>query len=587
MSDVEAGRTKASRGFRPRARALRRARRRGRRVLVGTLRRGGWARSRRDRNVPVPGVVDEFTRVLAAGWVAVPPGAAPVRVSLHIGRVEVASTWATAAGPAGPDPAGTRGPLELRTFRFKVRGIWRYAKRTHRITVRADGQPLPIVGHGMFLRPERSGRGTPAMLAERLAAGHVFSQTGSLQLSRKLDLEWQEEVLALYEGVCRVLREEFDHDAFVIYGSLLGAVRERGFIGHDLDFDAAYLSRHTDPAAAAEELQAIALRLIDAGFDVDCVRIALHIHAKSDPAIRIDLFHLFFDAEGVLSFPFGVAGTRAVRKEEWRGVEQRDFGDNQVLAPVCAEAVVEAIYGATWREPNPGFSWARDRRHKAAGAFVPPDGVAQVYWANLHSRSDAVVGGSPFAAALLDLPDLPDAVVDLGSGDGRDSLAFAAAGRTVLGLDRCPVGLRRARERAEQAGLTDLARFTACDLADTAAVRAAVGAARESAGEAPLLYYARFLFHAVPPEVQDGLLAEIAAAARPGDLLAAEFRVLADEPLPKLHRRAPRRFQDGPAFGRLLAGEHGFEVLDEWEGTGLSPYAAEDPVLYRLLARRR
>lgn len=98
----------------------------------------------------------------------------------------------------------------------------------------------------------------------------MFNQHGRLQLSKKLDTAWQAAVLDLYDGVSAVVRGDFGFDAFLAYGSLLGWVREGGFIGHDVDFDAAYLSEHTDPALAAAELRDIALRLIDAGFDVDC-----------------------------------------------------------------------------------------------------------------------------------------------------------------------------------------------------------------------------------------------------------------------------------------------------------------------------
>ncbi len=325
-------------------------------------------------------MVEEFSKVFAVGWVAVPAGAPPVRVTLQLGSTEVAAAWAESPVERGVDG-------EAREFRFKVRGIWDYARRSTRVSVRVDGRPLPITGHGMYLRPARNGKQSLQTLTERLAAGYVFSQTGELQLSRRLDAVWQREVLGLYDGVRAALAEDFGYDAFVIYGSLLGTVREGGVIGHDLDFDAAYLSRHADPALAGAELKAVALRLIERGFDVDCRRIALHIHAPSDPEIRIDLFHLFFDAEGVLGFPFGVAGTEDVRVEDWQGVVERPFGAARVLAPVNAEQVVQAIYGAGWRQPDPGFSWARDRTKKASGAFVPPEGCEDVRRANLAART--------------------------------------------------------------------------------------------------------------------------------------------------------------------------------------------------------
>jgi 2-polyprenyl-3-methyl-5-hydroxy-6-metoxy-1,4-benzoquinol methylase len=45
-------------------------------------------------------------------------------------------------------------------------------------------------------------------------------------------------------------------------------------------------------------------------------------------------------------------------------------------------------------------------------------------------------------------------VVDLACGDGRHSLAAAAVGAEVLGIDRDPLTLATARRKAEEAGLT-------------------------------------------------------------------------------------------------------------------------------------
>ena len=117
------------------------------------------------------------------------------------------------------------------------------------------------------------------------------------------------------------------------------------------------MSRHTDPAAVSAELKQIAFTLIDRGLDVEARTTALHIHHPEQSSTRIDLFHLYFDAAGALSFPFGRAGSLTVNKEDWRGTTEVPFAGRRVVAPVNAEQVVESIYGASWREPQPGFEW--------------------------------------------------------------------------------------------------------------------------------------------------------------------------------------------------------------------------------------
>ena len=59
-----------------------------------------------------------------------------------------------------------------------------------------------------------------------------------------------------------------------------------------------------------------------------------------------------------------------------------------------------------------------------------------------------------------------------------------------------------------------------------------------------------------------------------------------DEPNTKVHTSHYRRFQNAEEFRDSLVSTHGFEVLHFEEGTGLSPYKGEDPVLCRVVARR-
>jgi hypothetical protein len=49
--------------------------------------------------------------------------------------------------------------------------------------------------------------------------------------------------------------------------------------------------------------------------------------------------------------------------------------------------------------------------------------------------------------------------------------------------------------------------------------------------------------------------------------------------------RADRADRQRHYASSMLRAEYGFEVLHEEEGTGLSPYGTEDPVLYRVIAR--
>jgi SAM-dependent methyltransferase len=558
-------------------------------------------------------MVEEFSKRLVTGWISLPADAPPTKVDLYLGRLKVASTYATEDGAMSGSGSALRGgksadaprealvhkwqvPMikgpaddrrnsrqQVRTFAFRVRGIWPYVNKNTKISVRVAGRPLPIYKHGMFLSPRRNGAESMDVLRERLKQGYLLTQWGHIALSKKLDTEWQETVMNLYQRTRKILADEFGYDEFFVYGTLLGAVREGGYIGHDVDFDAAYVSKETDGRAAAHEFQQIALALIEHGLDVDAHVTALHITDPEDPGHRIDLFHTYFDDAGVMRFPFGVAGSSTVTRDDWQGTKSVDFPGGSGLVPVNDEQMVAHLYGEDWRQPKPGFNWNLDRTDSAPEGHLSPEQRTKVYWANFYSRN-RYTSGSTFFEFVNALPELPQNVLDIGCGDGRDSCAFGAAGRTVLGVDQSPVGIEHASAHAAEVGLSDKVAFRTCDVADTDDVGRAMEQFEEkSAG--PVAFYMRFFLHAIPEQVQADLMKAIETHARPGDWLVAEFRTDKDEANAKVHTKHYRRFQNAEAFRDSLHA-HGFEVTHFEEGTGLSPYKGEDPVLCRVVARR-
>lgn len=564
---------------------------------------------------PAPvGLVEVFTRRRVVGWVSVPAESPPTRVGLHVGALEVSATYATPDAPMSgftgedhdpedqgdrsdlgdrPVPVGGRpvpGPAgdhrnsrqQIRVFSFRIKGLWPYLRKSTRVTVRVDGRPLPIAGHGMFLTPPRAGRHRVDDLRALLEQGHVLTQTGEIELAKGMDEEWQDRVIRLYDRVRAVLQERHDHRPFLIYGTLLGLVREGGYLAHDADFDAAYLSDRRTGPEAAEELVEIGLSLVDAGLVVDARERLLHVHDPEDPAFRIDLFHVYADDRDCARFPWGVAGGTALPAQDLRDLEETDFPGGRALVPARAEAVVAHLYGEDWRQPKPGWTWDLARTDAALDGLLTDEQRSRVYWADFYARRDEVLPGSTFQAHLAGRDGTPPTVVDLGCGDGRDSCAFGETGRTVLGLDRSPVGVAHARQHAEARGLSDRVRFRICDASHPGELADALREGRAGRDE-PVLFYLRFFLHAVPAATQATLLRTIAAEARAGDLFAAEFRTDKDAATAKVHGEHYRRYQSAEAFLAELR-ELGYEVLEWVESAGLSPYGNEDPVLCRVLA---
>ena len=279
-----------------------------------------------------------------------------------------------------------------------------------------------------------------------------------------------------------------------------------------------------------------------------------------------------------------MAGISRLRGTASRETVEVGVPGGRALVPANAEEFVEHIYGSDWAQPKPGFNWNLDRTRSAPEAQLSPAQLSSLYWADFYARHE-YTSASTFCDFLLDRDDVPGTVIDLGCGDGRDSFGFGAAGRQVVGLDRSAVGIEHASARAASLGLAERVRFVCCDAADGPQLRAAVGDAL-AAADGAALFYLRFFLHAITEDVQDVVLGTLADLARPGDVLAAEFRTEADESTTKTHGGHYRRYQDGWALTERLQAQHGFTVLHREEGTGLSPYGDEDPVLFRLVVRR-
>ncbi len=541
-------------------------------------------------------MVEAFTERDVRGWVSVPADSPPTEVELRLGSLTVSRTTATPDGalsasrknakvsptPSLPPPKGDRrhSRQQIRTFTFAISQLWEYAPKGTPLRVVTGSQVLPIHGHGMFLRAPRSGGQTPQDLQKRFDEGRLLGRTGLVQISKRLDEEWQFAVGSLYESTRALLAEEFGYDLFITYGTLLGAVREGGFLAHDNDYDASFVSSASTGPEAADELVKIAKVLIAKGYRVGAMAGGLHVVDPARPDHRIDIFHIYFDADGVLQHPFGYAGDTQITTADWKGTREIEFVGRSALIPVCAEKLLATFYGDDWRLPKTAFKWNVEKRGNDRTGVMTPPRVTDVYWADYyahHVHTDA----SSFAQFVHDrLGSDSVTVVDIGCGDGRDSIFFATRGRKVLGLDRAGVAIEHAREKANQAGLAQ-ARFEECDLADGGALAEVLS----EADARPFVFYSRFVLHAIDARTQGALQDAIDAQSRSDDLFVAEFRTDKDMELVKAHPKHFRRYQNAAGFLADLR-ERGWVIDYDVESSGLAPWGDEYPVLCRVIARR-
>ena len=136
-------------------------------------------------------------------------------------------------------------------------------------------------------------------------------------------------------------------------GTLLGLVREKNFIGHDLDTDIGIMFRDFTPAALT--------KLIDQGFKVlhyfgypeDSFEIAL-----ARDGVKTDLF-FFYERDDTV---YHCAFMRQVNRIDYVyprfDLTEETFLGHKFPIPANPEQYVETKYGANWRVPVTPWDWA-------------------------------------------------------------------------------------------------------------------------------------------------------------------------------------------------------------------------------------
>jgi SAM-dependent methyltransferase len=386
----------------------------------------------------------------------------------------------------------------------------------------------------------------------------------------------------LLTSVVRVMDDlrEIGLEPFLVYGSLLGAVREGRVMPHDDDADISYLSRHEDPADVALEQLALRHHLRARGHSLmvhSLGHVQVQFSRDGAPDHYLDIFTSFV-AQEHYHLPFHVRVPRG--DVTVLPLTTVVLDGHELPAPADPGALLTATYGPNWATPDPGFSFRTPPTTKAAfSAWLGDFSMRHGYWQNFYSGlecAEVPESGSTFAQWVTGQLPAASHVLEVGTGTGRDALHLARHGHAVHAVDRSAAGIARVSERAaaeDAAVTTEVVNLS--DLTDVLDLLAALPTST------PWHLYARFFLHSIDDETRSNFWVVAAAAARTGGQVWLEFRTAADAQQPKVFREHYRNYLH---LSTVLAeaAEAGLDVVHVEEGQGLAPYKSEDPVVARL-----
>ena len=153
--------------------------------------------------------------------------------------------------------------------------------------------------------------------------------------------------------------KELGYDVFISYGSLLGAVREQGFIPHDDDIDFSLILKSNNIDAAKNEFSVVLNRLESLNYKIhtlvaDGVQLN-NVHLQKKGLKRLDIFPCFLEKDKV--YLGGAVRWYEFDKSKIFPLRNILLYDQKISAPFDTDAYLVRFYGENWKVPQRFDPW--------------------------------------------------------------------------------------------------------------------------------------------------------------------------------------------------------------------------------------
>lgn len=202
------------------------------------------------------------------------------------------------------------------------------------------------------------------------------------------------------------------------------------------------------------------------------------------------------------------------------------------------------------------------------------------YWNDYYNKFLAPKEPSQFAKNILTYLNKNKRLIELGCGNGRDSIYFANNGIKVTAIDQCEISIEYLRKCNIKGSL----KFYSDNFINSKLLK----------DNKYDYVYSRFTMHSISEEQQDETLINVFKALNNNGLLFIEARSIKDnifgmgievERNAYIYNEHYRRFIIREEILNKLT-EIGFKIIFVDENNGYAKYKNEDPIVIRIIAKK-
>lgn len=229
---------------------------------------------------------------------------------------------------------------------------------------------------------------------------------------------------------------------------------------------------------------------------------------------------------------------------------------------------------------NPDVAADTIVRHYLEPREQSADKGKAAHWDNFYSNNTGVLEPSAFAQTVSGMITRTDNILEIGCGNGRDSIYFASLGHQVVALDTSEAAIELCREVHKKVPVAFLG-----------------NSIDEFKIKSPAVFdcvYSRFVLHAMTFEEEDAFLDSSWQLLKADGKILLECRSILDPLAREGEVISPtericghyRRFIVQEALLKSL-NHKGFDIISCEESKGLATFGKEDPVVIRLVAKKK